>query len=737
MSIAVNHRFLARYGQTLIQRGYNIVPIKPRQKCPDLAGWQDIKADAELCKRWLANGHADSGVGLLTKHTPCIDIDCYDETVIDNLIAFIEDTIGETLQRVGREPKTLLVFKTDAPFTKVTSRCYYDEFGLANRVEVLGDGQQAVMYGIHPDTDKPYFWDGAHLAETACDDLPTLTQEQAQAVVDYFESIVPSEWSQTNPSVSKAPTSEFEDQALRAINNAKPTLTIDFDRLKKQVMLLSADEYSQWVTVGMALYHQFDGSAEGLALWDEWSATSDKYSGEGMTAKWQSFEANLSRQNPITARTILKLAKDAQTPATLDSFLARYVFVEKGNLVYDLKKPARHAMSELREFNNRTANERHEVPAPTQKDPDKTKLEAINKAWLVHPERKSAEGLVYEPGLPRLVEQDGLQWVNSFYAPLWAETKETYLLKPFFEHLNYLVPDKNEREWLIGWLAFCLQKPDTRCKVTPLHVSIPHGTGRGWIVALISELLGYWNVSKTKMDVLCGVGSAGQFNDYLNGSLVCAIEEVREGSKRFEVSDKIRDTLEAEYLEVNNKYGGKNTQRVFTNFFLASNHPDALVLTKEDRRITVLSGPDHVKSREYYTHIYNWLRDKNTLAQCYHWLMRYDLSNFEWQYAPDTSGKEKMIENNRTDTERWFWEMMQEPPCEVMSLSEIEAHITKIAVDEEASAFEVESKQIQKLLQHFAKSARLKIKGKVVRLWVLSGREMSNQEIKEVRDAKR
>lgn len=60
-----------------------------------------------------------------------------------------------------------------------------------------------------------------------------------------------------------------------------------------------------------------------------------------------------------------------------------------------------------------------------------------------------------------------------------------------------------------------------RCKVTPLHISIAHGTGRGWIVELMSKLLGQWNCTKTKMSTLCGEGDGGAFQDYLDKSLFC------------------------------------------------------------------------------------------------------------------------------------------------------------------------------------------------------------------------
>ena len=63
-------------------------------------------------------------------------------------------------------------------------------------------------------------------------------------------------------------------------------------------------------------------------------------------------------------------------------------------------------------FKNTTANIRHELPSPTKADPDRVKLAAVHEAWLVHPNRKTAQGTIYRPGGPRAVKEDGLDWIK-------------------------------------------------------------------------------------------------------------------------------------------------------------------------------------------------------------------------------------------------------------------------------------------------------------------------------------
>ena len=54
--------------------------------------------------------------------------------------------------------------------------------GKLHKVEILGDGQQIVVNGIHPDTHKPYRWHGGEPGpKLRREDLPLITAETAAA----------------------------------------------------------------------------------------------------------------------------------------------------------------------------------------------------------------------------------------------------------------------------------------------------------------------------------------------------------------------------------------------------------------------------------------------------------------------------------------------------------------------------------------------------------------------------
>ena len=236
--------------------------------------------------------------------------------------------------------------------------------------------------------------------------------------------------------------------------------------------------------------------------------------------------------------------------------------------------------------------------------------------------------------------------------------------------MKYLFPIKAERDWFINWMALNVQHPGNRCKAVPLHVSIEHGTGRGWLIKVMEELLGDWNCTKTKMSDLVN----GQFKEYLDKSLLCSIEEVHEGgAKPYEVNDAIRDILIEDRLAVNVKFGHKGTQRIFTNFFLMSNHTDALVLKEVDRRINVFRCDTEPRSKEEYLKIYKWLNGPSKtepsegICALYHALKKKNLEGFDWQRSFNNEARQDMIADAQNPTEQALIEFWEDPPFYAMT----------------------------------------------------------------------
>lgn len=307
--------YLKKYGQASLDSGYSICFIRPGEKRPFGKEWETTVHGPKRVDAAIRKGRGNFGVGIKTKKTPGVDIDCYDSDIVEHMREFTVEMLGETIERVGQPPKMLLVYRAEKPFRKVQSTRYEDDEGRSVKLEVLGDGQQFVAFHVHPDTEQPYRWkDKKAPHNTPIDKLPTITEKQAQKIADEFDRIARERgWKRASKMtrVERAdPTSgrelDFDDPFIT--DKHKVQISPDDLRAKLQ-MIPDVDDHDIWFHIGMALYHQFDGSDEGLMLWHEWSAQGSKYDSDVLDDRWKSFNIEGKRREPITARFILKHAK--------------------------------------------------------------------------------------------------------------------------------------------------------------------------------------------------------------------------------------------------------------------------------------------------------------------------------------------------------------------------------------------------------------------------------------------
>lgn len=310
-----NGDYLAAYGNKLIKQGYEIVPIEVGSKAPGFDGWQKVKANARNVTNWLNNGHEHSGVGILTAHTPAIDLDIYDKDMAERIEKLCIDKFGAMPIRVGKAPKRLLVFRTDEPFKKLKTGKFEDEWNDQHEVEILGEGQQFVAYAIHKDTGLPYKWTtDIEPINTPVDELKLLTLDDMKELIqEVIELFTAEGWTRKTKGKSgnTLPAIRLEDDDLMASDGT--TVDISDDDLFDQLMLVSgAEDYDTWTVMGMALHHQYDGDQRGLDMWLEWSETADNFEREACLAKWPTFAFEGKGGRPVTARYILKLASEAR-----------------------------------------------------------------------------------------------------------------------------------------------------------------------------------------------------------------------------------------------------------------------------------------------------------------------------------------------------------------------------------------------------------------------------------------
>jgi hypothetical protein len=141
----------------MLANGYTPIPLDGKK--PMLNNWQNTVAAKEVVERW---GNAGPNTGMLTAATPVLDIDILDEHAAQIVEAaarlYLEDK-GQILIRIGLAPKRAILLRTNHPFRKIIRKLTAPD-GTVHKIEVLGDGQQLAVAGAHPDTGKPYVWQG-------------------------------------------------------------------------------------------------------------------------------------------------------------------------------------------------------------------------------------------------------------------------------------------------------------------------------------------------------------------------------------------------------------------------------------------------------------------------------------------------------------------------------------------------------------------------------------------------
>lgn len=304
-------KYLKKYALQVIENGYDICFIRPGEKRPFGKDWEAVKHGPKRIAAAIEAGRGHFGVGIKTKHTVGVDIDCYDRDLVKYMVRVTQDLCGKTLQRVGLAPKTLLVYRTEEPFPKTQSKVFIDDEGRQVKLEVLADGQQFVAFHIHPDTDEPYKWLGDEsVLDVPQHELEVIDRDDALELVAEFERQCRKRGWAEKSTVKRLTTGSGGREVQTAFIGDKSKVDLLPEQLLKKLhMVPNAEDYDTWFHVGMALYHQFDGAEEGLMMWHEWSAPAANYDMDALDAKWPTFDVEGKKREPITARFILKQAQ--------------------------------------------------------------------------------------------------------------------------------------------------------------------------------------------------------------------------------------------------------------------------------------------------------------------------------------------------------------------------------------------------------------------------------------------
>ena len=181
-------------------------------------------------------------------------------------------------------------------------------------VEVLANGQYFVADGIHPVTKQKYTWHDGSPENVHAKDLLPIIEEQAHKIVVWFEERARSLGAEPENKNSPLRSSGAVVPNVPAVlntksNTQKPVGLKPYWCINLLKRLDPSCKRKRWISIGMALHHEFRGSHEAFTIWDRWSAKSKtKYVPGETTEQWKSFDRGYSGR-PVTGATLLYLSK--------------------------------------------------------------------------------------------------------------------------------------------------------------------------------------------------------------------------------------------------------------------------------------------------------------------------------------------------------------------------------------------------------------------------------------------
>ncbi|KJC08731.1 helicase [Citrobacter freundii] len=265
-------------------------------------------------------------------------------------------------------------------------------------------------------------------------------------------------------------------------------------------------------------------------------------------------------------------------------------------------------------------------------------------AWLQWP------GKAYKPGgvgfYPR-PEKCPSDVYNLFTG--WGVMPRHGDVTPYLEHLEKVICSGNQAayEYLVGWLAHLVQKPDEKPSVAIVLKAIP-GTGKGSMVKPLLQIMGQYGVQVN------GAGQiAGKFNATMANKLMVFADEVTVNNSR--EADRLKGIISEDTINLERKGIDPEPMPNFSRLIFASNSEQVLRASVRERRYLVLEpAPEHAQEKNYFDRLHNWI-NADGASHLMAYLQQVDISRFDPRRAPMTAGLVKEIISNLPPAECYVY----------------------------------------------------------------------------------
>lgn len=280
-----------------------------------------------------------------------------------------------------------------------------------------------------------------------------------------------------------------------------------------------------------------------------------------------------------------------------------------------------------------------------------TESQALRHVWAHKP--------TFRPELPagKIVKEEGERHVNTYVKPDIRMVEGDPSM--FLDHVRALLPIENDRDILFAWMAACVQFPGFKLQWCPVVQGV-EGNGKSMFIKILTYAMGSRYTHIPNADDLTANGA--KFTAWLENKTFIGVNEIR--VKSIDAADKLKAFITDDRVEIQGKGADQITGDNRANFFMCSNHKDAVKKTSKDRRYAVFFCAQQDKrdlraarmDGEYFPSIWAWLR-ADGYAIIAHYLQNYKIPHAlnpitTLTNAPHTSSTVEAIEASQGSIEQ-------------------------------------------------------------------------------------
>ena len=536
-----------------------------------------------------------------------------------------------------------------------------------HKLELLGAGGHMMIEGVHPSGARYEYRDGKDLIAWGGDHLAVVDAARIGEVFAEVEALIASAGGMiARRSVGGLPAAPGGRRVIGDPALLAPSTESAIDALRA----IPCDEldYDDWIRVTAAFKAATGGAEDARDAYVDWSRAYADNTDEVAEAKWDSINDNALGGAWLFAKAAEwgfneatglfeplpdedgAIGHTAANPhAGPDDTLAdgkaferwedRYAYVESMKEFVDLRS---------------TTLQRYDLQAFKLKFPMFSPWSATTNAVIryLQSDRKTVcDGYNYLPGKPRIV-RDGRRRLVNRWSPglaLLDRLVSDEEVRQWLDHLEYIVPDPQERETVLNWLAHLVQRKSPKVNYA-LLLGGKQGIGKSLLFDPVIRVLGPRNARTTSE-----VEIKDKFTGWFAEKELVMLEEIR--GLPDEVLNRLKMFIAAPpyFVPVNEKHVKAYEVPNVARFVAFTNSEYALQLADDDRRWFVIWSPALPKPPAYYADFARWSVENAALVGT--WLAQRDLSGFAAQErAPMTAAKREMQLAGKNSLDYWVHE---------------------------------------------------------------------------------